>query len=89
MGDHYLLNGTKNWITNGGSASIYLVMARPTPTRATAASMPRRGARHGRLHRRRQGQDGHPQRDTHTLMFQDVKVPKANRLGEDGLASPP
>lgn len=85
-GDHYLLNGTKNWITNGGSASIYLVMAQTDPEKG------HRGINCLIVEREMEGfqlgakEDklGIRGSDTHTLMFQDVKVPKENRLGEDG-----
>jgi alkylation response protein AidB-like acyl-CoA dehydrogenase len=86
MGDHYLLNGTKNWITNGGSASTYLVMAQTDAAKGhkgincliVEKGMPGFvvGAKEDKL--------GIRGSDTHTLMFQDVKVPKANRIGEDG-----
>lgn len=86
MGDHYLLNGTKNWITNGGSASTYLVMAQTDVAKGhkginaliVEKGMPgfTVGAKEDKL--------GIRGSDTHTLMFQDVKVPKANRIGEDG-----
>ena len=86
MGDHYLLNGTKNWITNGGTASTYLVMAQTHPEKGhkgincliVEKGMPgfTVGAKEDKL--------GIRGSDTHTLMFQDVKVPKENRIGEDG-----
>ncbi len=86
MGDHYLLNGTKNWITNGGTASTYLVMAQTDVAKGhkgintliVEKGMPgfTVGAKEDKL--------GIRGSDTHTLMFQDVKVPKANRIGEDG-----
>ena len=86
MGDHYLLNGTKNWITNGGSASTYLVIAQ------TDADKGHRGINCLVVERGMEGftvgakedKMGIRGSDTHTLMFQDVKVPKANRIGEDG-----
>lgn len=86
MGDHYLLNGTKNWITNGGSASTYLVMAQ------TDAEKGHKGINCLIVERGMEGftvgakEDklGIRGSDTHTLMFQDVKVPKENRIGEDG-----
>ena len=89
MGDHYIVNGTKNWITNGGSASIYLVIAQ------TDADKGHRGINCLIVEREMDGftvgakedKMGIRGSDTHTLMFQDVKVPKANRLGEDGLDS--
>jgi len=85
-GDHYLLNGTKNWITNGGTASIYLVIAQ------TDAEKGHRGINCLIVEREMEGfqlgakEDklGIRGSDTHTLMFQDVKVPKENRVGEDG-----
>ena len=86
MGDHYLLNGTKNWITNGNSASTYLVIAQTDAEkghRGINALIVERdmpgfivGAKEDKL--------GIRGSDTHTLMFNDVKVPKANRIGEDG-----
>ncbi len=86
MGDHYLLNGTKNWITNGSSASTYLVMAQTDVAKGhkgincliVEKGMPGFvvGAKEDKL--------GIRGSDTHTLMFQDVKVPKANRIGDDG-----
>ena len=86
MGDHYLVNGTKNWITNGGTASTYLVMAQTDAAKGhkgitcliVEKGMPGFvvGAKEDKL--------GIRGSDTHTLMFQDVKVPKANRIGEDG-----
>ena len=86
MGDHYLLNGTKNWITNGGSASTYLVMAQ------TDADKGHRGINCLIVEKGMEGFTVGPKEDklgirgsdTHTLMFQDVKVPKENRIGEDG-----
>lgn len=85
-GDHYLLNGTKNWITNGNSASVYLVIAQ------TNAELGHKGINALILERDMEGfivgakEDklGIRGSDTHTLMFQDVKVPKENRIGEDG-----
>jgi len=85
-GDHYLLNGTKNWITNGGSASIYLVMAQTDVAKGhkgincliVEKGMPGFivGAKEDKL--------GIRASDTHTLIFNDVIVPKENRIGEDG-----
>ena len=86
MGDHYLLNGTKNWITNGGSASTYIVIAQTDKDKGhkginaiiVEKGMPGFvvGAKEDKL--------GIRGSDTHTLMFTDVKVPKENRIGEDG-----
>jgi alkylation response protein AidB-like acyl-CoA dehydrogenase len=86
MGDHYLLNGTKNWITNGGTASVYLVMAQ------TDASKGHRGINclivekgmDGFVVGKKEDKLGIRGSDTHSLMFTDVKVPKENRIGEDG-----
>ncbi len=85
-GDHYLLNGTKNWITNGNSASVYLVMAQTDRAKGSkgintfiveknwpGVSV---GAKENKL--------GIRGSDTHSILFNDVKVPKANRIGEDG-----
>lgn len=85
-GDHYLLNGTKNWITNGNSASVYLVMAQ------TDAELGHRGINclivekgmEGFVVGKKEDKMGIRGSDTHSLMFQDVKVPKENRLGENG-----
>jgi alkylation response protein AidB-like acyl-CoA dehydrogenase len=86
MGDYYLLNGTKNWITNGGKAGIYLVIAQTEPAKGhkgincliVERDMPGFvvGAKEDKL--------GIRASDTHTLMFNDVKVPKENRIGADG-----
>ena len=86
MGDHYLLNGTKNWITNGGSASTYLVMAQTDADkghRGINCLIVERGME-GFMVGAKEDKMGIRGSDTHTLMFQDVKVPKANRIGEDG-----
>ena len=86
MGDHYLLNGTKNWITNGGSASTYLVMAQTDADkghRGINCLVVERGME-GFIVGAKEDKMGIRGSDTHTLMFQDVKVPKTNRLGEDG-----
>src|SRR5688572_2074071 len=85
-GDHYLLNGTKNWITNGSSASVYLVMAQTDASKGSkgintfiveknwpGVSV---GAKENKL--------GIRGSDTHSILFNDVKVPKQNRIGEDG-----
>ena len=86
MGDHYLLNGTKNWITNGGSASTYLVMAQTDADkghRGINCLVVERGME-GFIVGAKEDKMGIRGSDTHTLMFQDVKVPKANRIGDDG-----
>lgn len=85
-GDHYLLNGTKNWITNGSSASIYLVIAQTHPEKRhkginaliVEKEMP------GFVVGKKEDKMGIRGSDTHSLMFTDVKVPKANRIGEEG-----
>jgi len=85
-GDHYLLNGTKNWITNGGSSQVHLVIAQTDPEKGhrginafiveTDWDGVNIGAKEDKL--------GIRSSDTHTIMYNDVKVPKANRIGEDG-----
>lgn len=85
-GDYYLLNGTKNWITNGSSASVYLVMAQ------TDVEKGHRGINCLIVEKGMEGFQIGPKEnklgirgsDTHSLMFTDVKVPKENRIGEDG-----
>jgi len=86
MGDHYLLNGTKNWITNCSSASTYIVIAQ------TDVSKGHRGINALIVERGMPGFEvgvkenklGIRGSDTHSLLFTDVKVPKENRIGEDG-----
>ena len=86
MGDHYLVNGTKNWITNGGTASTYLVMAQ------TDAAKGHKGINVLIIEKGLPGFEVGPKEkkmgirgsDTHTLLFNDVKVPKENRIGADG-----
>ena len=86
MDDHYLLNGTKNWITNGGTASVYLVIAQ------TDVDKGHRGINALIVEKEMKGVQIGPKEnklgirgsDTHSLMFTDVKVPKENRIGEDG-----
>jgi alkylation response protein AidB-like acyl-CoA dehydrogenase len=85
-GDHYILNGTKNWITNGSSASVYLVMAQSDVSKGSKGinvfivekSWPgvTVGAKENKL--------GIRGSDTHSITFTDVKVPKENRIGGDG-----
>lgn len=85
-GDHYIINGTKNWITNGGTASVYLVIAQTDVSKKSkginvfiveknwpGVSV---GAKENKL--------GIRGSDTHSILFNDVKVPKENRIGEDG-----
>jgi len=85
-GDYYLLNGTKNWITNGNSASVYLVIAQTDISKGSrginAFIVEKKwpgvnvGAKENKL--------GIRGSDTHSILFNDVKVPKENRIGEDG-----
>ena len=85
-GDYYLLNGTKNWITNGDTADICLVVAQ------TNAEKSHKGINvlivekglEGFVVGKKEDKMGIRASDTHTLMFADVKVPKENRIGEDG-----
>lgn len=86
MGDHYLLNGTKNWITNGSSASVYLVIAQTDVEaghRGINAFIIEKGME-GFVIGAKEDKMGIRGSDTHTLLFNDVKVPKENRIGEDG-----
>lgn len=86
MGDHYLLNGTKNWITNGSTASVYLVIAQTDVAKGHKginALIVEKGAP-GFMVGPKENKLGIRGSDTHSLMFTDVKVPKANRIGEDG-----
>ena len=85
-GDHYLLNGTKNWITNGSSASVYLVIAQTNIElghKGINAFIIERGME-GFIVGAKEDKMGIRGSDTHTLLFNDVKVPKENRIGEDG-----
>jgi alkylation response protein AidB-like acyl-CoA dehydrogenase len=86
MGDHYLVNGTKNWITNGNSASTYLVMAQTHPEKrhnGINTLIVEKGME-GFTVGAKENKLGIRGSDTHSLMFTDVKVPKENRIGEDG-----
>ncbi len=85
-GDHYLLNGTKNWITNGSNASVYLVMAqtdRSKGHKGINCLIVERGME-GFVVGKKEDKLGIRGSDTHSLMFTDVKVPKQNRIGADG-----
>ncbi len=85
-GDHYILNGTKNWITNGNSASVYLVMAQTDTSKGSHGintfivekNWP------GVTVAGKENKLGIRGSDTHTILFNDVVVPKENRIGEDG-----
>lgn len=85
-GDYYLLNGTKNWITNGGNATYYVVIAQTHPEKkhkginAFIVERSWEGFAVGK----KEDKLGIRGSDTHSLMFTDVKVPKENRIGEDG-----
>jgi len=86
MGDHYVINGTKNWITNGGRSDVYLVIAQ------TDKEKRHKGINAFIVEKGMPGFDIGPKEDklgirgsdTHTLQFNDVKVPKENRIGEEG-----
>ena len=85
-GDHYLINGTKNWITSGGRADIYLVIAqtdREKGHKGINAFIIEKGAE-GFHVGPKEDKLGIRGSDTHTLQFNDVKVPKENRIGVDG-----
>jgi alkylation response protein AidB-like acyl-CoA dehydrogenase len=85
-GDYYLLNGTKNWITNGTQASVYLVIAQTHPElkhKGINVLIVERGME-GFVVGPKENKLGIRSSDTNTLLFNDVKVPKANRIGEDG-----
>ncbi len=85
-GDYYLLNGTKNWITNGNTASYYIVIAQTHPEKGHKginAFIVEKG-QDGFVVGKKENKLGIRGSDTHSLMFTDVKVPKENRIGEDG-----
>ncbi len=85
-GDYYLLNGTKNWITNGNSASTYIVIAQTDTEKrhkGINALIVEKGMP-GFVVGKKEDKMGIRGSDTHSLMFTDVKVPKANRIGEEG-----
>ena len=85
-GDHYILNGTKNWITNGNTATYYLVIAQTYPDKGhkgiNAFIVEKSWA--GVTVGKKEDKMGIRGSDTHSIMFTDVKVPKENRIGEDG-----
>ncbi len=85
-GDHYILNGTKNWITNGSSADVYIVIAqtdREKGHRGINALLVEKGAEGFEIGPK-ENKLGIRGSDTHSLNFNDVKIPKDNRIGEDG-----
>jgi alkylation response protein AidB-like acyl-CoA dehydrogenase len=86
MGDHYLLNGTKNWITNGGKSSIHLVIAQTYPEKGHKGinALIVETGWDGVVIGGKEDKLGIRASDTHTIMYTDVKVPKENRIGEDG-----
>lgn len=85
-GDHYLLNGTKNWITNGKSASVYLVIAQTDKEKGHHGinCLIVEKDMDGFIVGKKEDKLGIRGSDTHSIMFQDVKVPKENRIGDDG-----
>ena len=85
-GDYYLVNGTKNWITNGNSASTYLLIAHTHPEKGHRGINVFIVDRHsvGISVGPHENKMGMRSSDTHSVMFTDVKVPKENRIGEDG-----
>jgi alkylation response protein AidB-like acyl-CoA dehydrogenase len=85
-GDHYILNGTKNWITNGGSASVYLVMAQTDIMKGSKGinTFIVEKSTAGITVGPKENKMGIRGSDTHSIMFQDVIVPKENRIGDDG-----
>ncbi|MBN7810052.1 acyl-CoA dehydrogenase [Algoriphagus sp. H41] len=85
-GDHYLINGVKNWITNGSSASIYLVFAQTDPEKAhkgISVFLVEKGWK-GFVVGKKEDKLGIRGSDTHSLIFTDVQVPAENRIGEEG-----
>lgn len=86
QGDYYLINGNKNWITNGNSASVYIVIAQ------SEAEKKHKGVNafivekewEGFVVGKKENKMGIRASDTHSLMFNDLKVPKTNRIGENG-----
>lgn len=85
-GDYYILNGTKNWITNGGNADFYLVIAQTHPEKkhhGINVLIVEKGMQ-GFVIGPKENKLGIRGSDTHSLIFNDVKVPKENRIGDDG-----
>ncbi|UTW65141.1 acyl-CoA dehydrogenase [bacterium SCSIO 12643] len=85
-GDHYILNGTKNWITNGGSASTYIVIAQTNPElghKGISAFIVEKDME-GFVVGAKENKMGIRSSDTHTLLFNDCKVPVENRIGDEG-----
>jgi len=86
MGDHYLVNGTKNWITNGGTSSVHLVIAQTDAEKGHKGinALIVEADREGVVIGAKEDKLGIRSSDTHTIMYNDVKIPKENRIGEDG-----
>lgn len=86
MGDYYLVNGTKNWITNGNTASFYIVMAQTDMEKQTKGinALIMTKDMSGFSVGPKEHKMGIRGSDTHSLQFNDVKVPKENRIGEEG-----
>ena len=92
MGDHYIINGTKNWVTNGGRSDVYLVIAQTDRDKGHKGHKGHKGINAFIVEKGMEGFNIGPKEDklgirgsdTHTLQFNDVKVPKKNRIGEDG-----
>ena len=85
-GDHYVLNGTKNWITNGSTAGVYLVMAQTDPSKGhkgISAFILEKGFKGVEIGKK-EDKLGIRGSDTHSLMFTDVLVPFENRIGQEG-----
>ena len=85
-GDYYIINGTKNWITNGSTASVYLVIAQTDASKGhkgISAFIVEKGGE-GFVIGKKEDKLGIRGSDTHSLMFSDVKVPLENRIGEEG-----
>lgn len=85
-GDHYIINGTKNWITNGGSSSVHLVIAQTDPEKGHKGinAFIVESSWDGVVVGAKEDKLGIRSSDTHTILYNDVRVPKENRIGEDG-----
>jgi len=86
MGDHYLVNGTKNWITNGSTSSVHLVITQTDAEKGHKGinALIVEADREGVVIGAKEDKLGIRSSDTHTIMYNDVKIPKENRIGEDG-----
>ena len=85
-GEFYLINGTKNWITNGNTASVYIVIAQTDPSQRHKGinALIVEKSTPGFVVGKKEDKMGIRGSDTHSLMFTDVKVPKTNRIGQEG-----